>query len=115
MVGFAAGGTTDFIARLLAHKLPEPLRLPVVAENRTDANGSLGPNTWLAARPIPPRPIEIRSTLCYPVTSDGKTERFLPSLRLSAESQGERSLIAEGYAGSGSLRSSGDAHQSFEK
>ena len=42
VVGFAAGGTTDFMARLLADRLRAPLGQPVVVENRTGANGSLG-------------------------------------------------------------------------
>src|SRR5215469_688724 len=42
VVGFAAGGTTDFMARLLADRLRGPLGQPVVVENRTGANGSLG-------------------------------------------------------------------------
>jgi tripartite-type tricarboxylate transporter receptor subunit TctC len=42
VVGFAAGGTTDFMARLLADRLREPLRQVVLVENRTGANGALG-------------------------------------------------------------------------
>jgi tripartite-type tricarboxylate transporter receptor subunit TctC len=42
VVGFAAGGTTDFMARLLADKLREPLGQIVIVENRTGANGALG-------------------------------------------------------------------------
>lgn len=42
VLGFAAGGTTDFMARLLADKLGEQLGQPVVVENRTGANGALG-------------------------------------------------------------------------
>jgi tripartite-type tricarboxylate transporter receptor subunit TctC len=42
VVGFAAGGTTDFMARLLADKLRTPLGQSVFVENKTGANGALG-------------------------------------------------------------------------
>ena len=51
MVGFTAGGTTDFMARLLADKLRGPLGQPVVVENRTGANGAIGAEYVAKAEP----------------------------------------------------------------
>jgi tripartite-type tricarboxylate transporter receptor subunit TctC len=42
VVGFAAGGTTDFMARLVADRLRGPLGQIVFVENKTGANGALG-------------------------------------------------------------------------
>src|SRR5215472_268002 len=51
VVGFAAGGTTDYMARLLADRLRGPLGQPVVVENRTGANGALGAELVAKAEP----------------------------------------------------------------
>ena len=39
VVAFTAGGTTDFVARLLAEKLRGPLGQSVIVENKPGANG----------------------------------------------------------------------------
>jgi tripartite-type tricarboxylate transporter receptor subunit TctC len=42
IVAFTAGGTTDYVARLVADKLKGPLGQSVVVENKPGANGGIG-------------------------------------------------------------------------
>ncbi|HEY0568855.1 MAG TPA: tripartite tricarboxylate transporter substrate binding protein [Xanthobacteraceae bacterium] len=42
VVAFTAGGTTDFVARLLADKMKAPLGQSVIVDNRPGANGAIG-------------------------------------------------------------------------
>ena len=51
IVGFAAGGGVDIVARLVAQKMQEGLGQNVIIENRTGANGMLGPDTALKSAP----------------------------------------------------------------
>lgn len=51
IVGFAPGGGSDFIARLLAQRLGDKLRQPVIVENRPGAGGNLAADMALRSPP----------------------------------------------------------------
>src|SRR5215831_801104 len=51
IVPFAAGGPTDVVARVLAPKLSEALKRPVVIENKVGATGAIG--AALVAHSVP--------------------------------------------------------------
>ena len=51
VVGSAAGGTTDVMARLVAQYLQTKWAVPVVVENRTGAGGTIGTLEVVRARP----------------------------------------------------------------
>lgn len=51
VVPFAAGGSTDILARIVAGHLQQALGQPVVIENRTGASGNLGTGTVARAAP----------------------------------------------------------------
>lgn len=51
LVGFAAGGSADQTARLLADQLRTQLGRPVIVDNRTGAGGRLAVETAKAAKP----------------------------------------------------------------
>ena len=51
LVGFSAGGTTDLIARLMAEKIENALRRPVVVENKPGAGGRIAAGALKSATP----------------------------------------------------------------
>lgn len=51
VVGYAAGGATDVLARLVAMKLGDELGKPVVVENRAGANSNVGAEVVAKAEP----------------------------------------------------------------
>lgn len=51
IVAFSAGGTTDFVARLIADKVKGPLGQAVVVENKPGANGAIGADYVSKAEP----------------------------------------------------------------
>jgi len=51
IVAFSAGGTTDYVARLLADRVKGPLGQPVVVENKPGANGAIGADYVAKAEP----------------------------------------------------------------
>jgi len=51
VVGFTAGGTTDFVARVLAEGLRSQLGTSVIVENKPGANGAIGAESVAKAEP----------------------------------------------------------------
>jgi tripartite-type tricarboxylate transporter receptor subunit TctC len=51
IVPFAAGGTTDVIGRVLAARMRDSLKQPVIIENVSGADGSIGTGRAARARP----------------------------------------------------------------
>jgi tripartite-type tricarboxylate transporter receptor subunit TctC len=65
MVGYAAGGPTDVIARIVGQEVSATLGQPVVVENRAGANGNIG--TEAVARSAPDGYTLIVNTLSHNV------------------------------------------------
>ena len=74
VVGFAPGGSTDTVARLLAEKLREPLGQPVIVENKPGAGGRLAAEALKNSAPdgltymVAPNATGLFQALLYPVS-----------------------------------------------
>ena len=51
IVGFSAGGSTDFVARLVAEEMRKAWNVPVVVDNKPGAGGNIGANLVAKAKP----------------------------------------------------------------
>ena len=51
LVGFAAGGSSDIVARVIAQKMSEILGVAIAVENRTGANGTIAMRQAAQAAP----------------------------------------------------------------
>src|SRR5688572_29246701 len=51
IVPYAPGGSADFTARLIAQKMSEGLRQPLVVDNKPGANGIIGADVVAKAAP----------------------------------------------------------------
>ena len=61
VVPYAAGGTTDMLARVVGRHMSDALKVPVVVENKPGANGMLGSSVvaksaWPRRATTPPTP-----------------------------------------------------------
>jgi tripartite-type tricarboxylate transporter receptor subunit TctC len=74
IVGFAPGGSTDTVARLIAEKLRAPLGQPVIVENKPGAGGRLAAEALKNSAPdgqtymVAPNATGVFQALLYPVS-----------------------------------------------
>jgi tripartite-type tricarboxylate transporter receptor subunit TctC len=80
VVGFAAGGPTDTIARILAERLKPLLGQPVIIENVAGANGSIGVGRVVRAAPdgyalsVGDLSTHVVNQVTYPLAYDLRTD-----------------------------------------
>lgn len=78
LVGFAPGGAPDFLARVLAQKMADPLGQPVIVENRPGATGNIAAEA--VAKGEPDGHMLLMATVSVAISAS-----FLENLRFSPE------------------------------
>lgn len=123
VIGFAPGGTTDAMARLVAQNLTESLGQSVLIDNKPGASGNIAAAEVARAAPdgytllIAPTSVEtvnphlIKSTLLpsrdlTPVTGIGKSQMYLVT-KPQSTAKDVRELVAQAKAGKMSYASAG--------
>ncbi|MGH6751084.1 MAG: Bug family tripartite tricarboxylate transporter substrate binding protein, partial [Bradyrhizobium sp.] len=119
VVPFPAGGTADILPRIVAEKLRERWKQPVIIENRSGAGGNIGAEFVAASPPdgymllaSPPGPIAINETLyktlpfrpadLEPITVLGSVPNVL-AVRLGFPAQTAKDVIEYSKANPGKV------------
>lgn len=119
VVGFAPGGTTDVMARVVAQGLTEALGQPVIVENKPGASGNIAAGEVIKAAPdgytllVAPTSVETANPSLFksnilpsrdltPVMAISRTQMYLIT-RPGLEVKGAKELIAMAKANPGKL------------
>ncbi len=119
VVGFAPGGTTDVMARLMAQSLSESLGQPVVIDNKPGASGNIAAGEVARAAPdgytllIAPTSVETANPSLFksnvlpsrdltPVAGIGKTQMYLVA-KPQSNAKDVRDLVAQAKAQPGKM------------
>jgi tripartite-type tricarboxylate transporter receptor subunit TctC len=84
LVGFAAGGTTDVAARMLANRIKDAVGQPIIVENKTGAGGGIAAQALTDAAPdgstlmLAPMFVTVLAPLAFRRHGDEPTRNFAP-------------------------------------
>ncbi|MEY2683454.1 MAG: hypothetical protein RJA09_598 [Pseudomonadota bacterium] len=119
VVGFAPGGTTDIMARLLSQSLTESLGQTVIVDNKPGASGNIAATEVIRAAPdgttflIAPTSVETANPHLFksnvlpsrdltPVAGIGRTQMYLVA-KPQSTAKDARDLVAEAKANPGKM------------